>query len=53
MYQVIAILKADQGKYVRPYWVIKTYKTHNAAQKRMIKMRQQNNSKYDFNLNIL
>jgi hypothetical protein len=33
MYQVIATRKEDEGKSVKPFWVAKTYKTFNAAQK--------------------
>jgi len=53
MYQVIATKKSDEGKQVKAFWVVKEYKTHNAAQKRMIKMREQNNQTYNFDLNLL
>lgn len=53
MYEVIATLKSEANQQVKAFWIVKAYKTHNAAQKRLIKLRKENNSKYDFEMNIL
>lgn len=52
MYEVIATKIEDAGKEIKAYWVVKAYKTHNAAQKKLLKMRQENNKEYEFNLII-
>ncbi len=48
MYQVIATRKEDAGKQVKAFWIAKTYKTRNAAQKWKIK--NDSNKTYEFEI---
>jgi hypothetical protein len=48
MYKVIATRKEDADKYVKPFWVAKTYKTLTRAKEFVAS--QAHNTKYDFKI---